>query len=439
MICADFARATWLVFSALLENSVFVGVSENSQVAPPFDEILGYPVYDGPSVVRKVQFLNFQSKQGPKAYAIDIFGGAMTSTKNSVSGLTFKNPDALMIKPPTDPDVMAQVVDMDGSVTGIKGGQIIMPVIGDKGSVAMDPLRDSGTCKLNGNAYFCGPESTASWVLLDKFRQTPTGAAIKIGLPAITVAMTRGQKASGSRIVNPRKKFQHQYELSLMPNAMYTFTPAAPWTCFTIQFYSGIMGEKYFVRFSGMPASKKVQGASRVTSVEALQSATKTSDFHDGKDLHVVAVISNQVELLGYTLDTVGQSGTLDICDVSTDGTPSLPGPSSAPSSGANPSSAPSSGVKPSSAPSSGVKPSSAPSSGAKPSSAPRSGANPSAAPSSGVKPSSAPRSGANPSLSINSVGSTKNNKEGGDAARQPQKSTTQQKSAAGPPRAPKA
>jgi hypothetical protein len=323
VICADFMRATWFVYTTLLENGVFAAVSKNHANTSSTEIVRGYPVYDGPSVLRNVQFINFGTSEKNPMAPIDIFGGALASTKNAVESLKFVNPDTLSILDRNDDEVMAQIVDIDGSVTGKKGGQIIVPLKDEKGAKIMDPLRDSGTCVLKGNAYMCGPESSAAWVLLDKFRQTPTGSEAKTPLTPLTVSMSSNAPNNsstnkvngGSRTVRPRKTFPHQYALSLLPNTPYTFTSTAPWSCFTIMFYWGFIGERYNVRLVGIPASKKVQGATRVASLAALQSATATSDFHDGKDLHIVAFISQIAELPGFSIGKVGHSTILDICD----------------------------------------------------------------------------------------------------------------------------
>jgi hypothetical protein len=281
--------------------------------------ISGYNVYDGPSVIKNVHWENFVSANGIiDASVFDIFGGAAVSTKNTVMGLSFKNPAIPTFRQNGGTaGVTAQVNDADGSVTGRQNGQIILAMVRDDGATYMDPLRDSRTCTLQQNkVYFCGAQSSGIWVVLDNFKDGPSAPVVTQGLPNLLIKTLDGNARSlGDRTIGARRFFSHQYEMVFIPGNRYEISmEGRQWMCFSIALWWGSVGERYHIKFVNTPLNRRVRNAKRVNSRADLQRVTETADFHDGSALHVAFYVNKAIPLPGYDNGQPGHAGSFEIC-----------------------------------------------------------------------------------------------------------------------------
>ncbi len=154
-IVSDSKLAHRLAFHQQLKDSLVVGISENYKCSmkynwPPngtatsvagcslnssLDLITGFAIYDGPSELDRVHFAGFYGRLSPlKSYAFMNFGASLKSTAHIAKRISFDrnmNPSAIadLIGVPVCSVWSSQLIDEDGSITGVRNSYIIPEIV----------------------------------------------------------------------------------------------------------------------------------------------------------------------------------------------------------------------------------------------------------------------------------------------------------------------
>jgi hypothetical protein len=316
--CMDFSRALWLVYSTTISNGTLVAFSENKgEPVTPLEktvgrslasqDVSGHNVYDGPSSLYDLQFINFiDLPNSPvRSFHFDIFGGSVSGSKNIVSGLTFANPDVPKFRP--GGSGIPRMLDLTGSVAGRQGGGVVMNKlrvdIGPDGARkkidAQDILTADESCKpLNNDIIACGRSADAAFVVIRQPNRPPDGSNVDTIL-----AEVNGKSRS---LISER---DNNFQFFMRSDRTYYFAMKRFDACLELELAQGIMNEVFEASFSwsnAKPTTGKVlvpNGSDKqINGVAALKAAVANADaawFFDQSQgrLHVAVRMTQALPL----------------------------------------------------------------------------------------------------------------------------------------------
>jgi cell migration-inducing and hyaluronan-binding protein len=159
-VTADNRLSFRLAFHQQLKDSLIVGVSSNSLcsrdnywspngtatstaqcvLGKPLNLYMGFAIYDGPTEVDQVHFANFYGKsQFPSSYAFMNMGASLKSTVHRSKRISFSNvPLSARVEfysSVTCSIWSSQLIDEDGSITGVPNSYIIPVISSFRGSL----------------------------------------------------------------------------------------------------------------------------------------------------------------------------------------------------------------------------------------------------------------------------------------------------------------
>jgi hypothetical protein len=312
-IVADACQHLWLVYRNSVEDSVLVGWTNNIGKKPRHQRFIAHAIYDGPSNLRNVSFVNFSNYPSPyddiKGFHYDVFGGAETSTKNTIENIRYVNPDHPVFTYGCDNVFRAaQIEKIDGT------GKTLEYYINPDCQKNIDPLRYDPSCKYDERMKEFVCKTTSSGAVLTINPNLPKN----VEKPVLVTASNSALNYNASRKIRLGSTFGHIYEFSIIPSLEYDLKLEnnLNWSNISVNLQFGRKNERYYLRLHNMPTAFSInQNAKMYSTVAGMKQSQETVPVYafEGNVMHLIVTMTNDEFVFGSANGQIASSGIFTI------------------------------------------------------------------------------------------------------------------------------